>query len=42
MKDDKTGRLNGVEVEDQVSKKKFVVKGSCVVNCTGTFADAIR
>lgn len=34
--------INGVELEDQETGKKFKVKSKCVINATGVFSDSIR
>jgi glycerol-3-phosphate dehydrogenase len=39
---DSEGKLAEVEVEDQLSHKKFRIRAKVFVNCTGPFADHIR
>ena len=36
------GKINGVILQDQITKKEFKVKTRCVVNCTGIHSDIIR
>jgi glycerol-3-phosphate dehydrogenase len=36
------GKINGVILQDQITKKEFTVKTRCVVNCTGIHSDQIR
>ncbi len=38
---DASGKINGVHVTDQISKKAFKIKAKMVVNATGVFTDKI-
>lgn len=39
---DKTGRVQGVALRDEVSKKNVEVRGQLVINATGAWADELR
>ena len=39
---DEEGKIVGADLYDKISDKHYKVKASCVVNCTGVFADKIR
>ncbi|AET67195.1 glycerol-3-phosphate dehydrogenase [Desulfosporosinus orientis DSM 765] len=39
---DKTGRVQGVTLRDEVSKKNLEVRGQLVINATGVWADELR
>jgi glycerol-3-phosphate dehydrogenase len=36
------GKIIGVEVQDQLTNKKWIIKGKSFINATGPFADKIR
>ncbi|EAR93558.2 FAD-dependent oxidoreductase (macronuclear) [Tetrahymena thermophila SB210] len=42
IKDQKTGENKGIVFKDKINGKDISVKGKCIVNCTGAFADNIR
>ena len=39
---DEEGKIIGANLYDRITDKTYTVKASCVVNCTGVFADKIR
>lgn len=39
---DENGKLNGVEIEDQLTKEACYIKGKCIINCAGPMTDYIR
>lgn len=37
-----TGKVEGLTVEDQITRKQFLIKGHCIVNATGPWVDEVR